>query len=291
VSSAVFILGAGRAGQGLARALVASGVDVVGLHGRRADPAAHVPITAGPLPPSLASADTVLVTVRDAQLEGALATLVGAALARLAVVLHASGSIDPAALAPLRAAGHPCGTFHPLLPFPDPLRSAARLRGAWIGVDGDGAAVAAATELATRLGTHVLSIPRGAKPRYHAAAVIASNFPTVLWAVAERLLRDSGIDATAARGAVLTLMSSAVDNLAGAAAGDALSGPVARGDAATVRVHLAALEADPAAREAYRVLSLEALALAREAHGDAEGLRAIGALLGEATGRGTARTP
>ena len=291
MSQAVFILGAGRAGQGLARALVASGVDVAGLHGRRADPSAHVAITAGPLPAALSRADVVLVTVRDAQLEGALAMLAVAPLAAGAVVLHASGSIDPAGLAPLRAAGHPCGTFHPLLPFADPVRSAARVRGAWIGVDGDARAVAAARELTARLGAHALAIPRGAKPRYHAAAVLASNFPTVLWAVAERLLKESGIDASAARGAVLTLMSTAVDNLAGASAAEALTGPIARGDAATVRIHLAALEADPAAREAYRVLSLEALALAREAHGDADGLQEIGELLVRTTARRAARRP
>jgi predicted short-subunit dehydrogenase-like oxidoreductase (DUF2520 family) len=293
VSRTLFILGAGRAGQGLARAFAASGLRVVGLHGRRAAPTGHVPITAGPLPPMLGAADTVLVTVRDSQLEGALATLTGAALAPGAVVLHASGSIDPAGLAPLRAAGHPAGTFHPLLPFADPVRSATRLRGAWIGVDGDARAVAAAHELADALGAHALIIPPGTKPRYHAAAVIASNFPTVLGAVAERLLRRSGIAADAARGAVLALMSSAVDNLAGAAAEDALSGPIARGDAATVRIHLDALAQDPAARDAYRVLSLEALALAREAHGDGDGLREIEALLaaGVTVARGAARRP
>jgi predicted short-subunit dehydrogenase-like oxidoreductase (DUF2520 family) len=291
VSGSVFILGAGRAGQGLARALVASGVEVVGLHGRRAEPSSHVAITAGPLPPALSRADVVLVTVRDAQLEDALAVLARAVLGDGAVVLHASGSVDPAGLAPLRAAGHPCGTFHPLLPFADPLRAAARLRGAWIGVDGDAPAVVAARMLAGCLEAHALSIPRGAKPRYHAAAVLASNFPTVLWAVAERLLKESGIDADAARGAVLSLMSTAVDNLAGASAADALTGPIARGDAATVRIHLAALETDPAAREAYRVLSLEALALAREAHGDADALHEIGALLDDATARGAARRP
>src|SRR5688500_13732674 len=113
----VFILGAGRAGRSLARALRAGGVQITGLHGRHASAADG--ITAGAPPTSLGSATCVLVTVRDAQLDGALATLTTASIAPRAVVLHASGSTDPVGLAGLRRAGHACGTFHPLVALSD----------------------------------------------------------------------------------------------------------------------------------------------------------------------------
>ena len=61
----VFILGAGRAGRGLARALRASGAEIVGLHGTHPE-AGEDPVTAGPLPPTVSRADVILVTVRDA---------------------------------------------------------------------------------------------------------------------------------------------------------------------------------------------------------------------------------
>ena len=278
MTGAVFILGAGRAGRGLSRALGAAGIDVAGLHGRRR---AEKPdaITAGPLPPASGAADVILVAVRDGQLDNALGILAASRLRPAAVILHASGGAEPAGLEQLRAAGHPCGTFHPLVPLADPARAAALLRGAWIGVDGDAAAVATAEELAQRLGAHALRIPRGDKATYHAAAVFASNFATVLAAVAAELLTGIGVDAAEAWGAIAALMRGAVANLEGTTAAAALTGPIVRGDVATVSAHLAALRPDPAARRLYVALSTAAVELARQAGTSEETLGEISALL------------
>jgi predicted short-subunit dehydrogenase-like oxidoreductase (DUF2520 family) len=274
----VFILGAGRAGRGLARALRAGGVQIAGLHGRHA--VAADGITAGAPPSSLGSATCVLVTVRDAQLEGALATLGDAALQRAAVVLHASGSADPKGLADLRAAGHACGTFHPLVALSDPAHAPQRLRGAWIGVDGDEAARRVSERLAAAVGARVLHIPPGEKPRYHAAAVFASNFPTVLMCLAEELLRHAGIESAVARRALHPLFASAVENLREGEGTRALTGPIVRGDADTVKRHLLALRADPDTLDAYRALSRAALRWLREAgEGDEGRLAEIDRLL------------
>jgi len=262
VTEGVFILGAGRAGRGLSRALRASGVDVIGLHGRRVELEPDV-VTAGALPAAAGHAAVILVAVRDGQLDDALGELAAARPGPGAVILHASGSAEPAGLAALRALGHPCGTFHPLVPLADPARASELLRGAWIGTDGDAAAIEAAEHLAARLGAHVLRIPAGEKAAYHAAAVFASNFPTVLAAVAARLLVNVGIREEDAWGAVRALMRGAVANLDSATAARALTGPIARGDVETVRRHLAALAADPATRALYTTLSLAAVELAR----------------------------
>ena len=66
-----------------------------------------------------------------------------------------------------------------------------------------------AVEANLRLGARVLEIPAGEKARYHAAAVIASNFPVVLLAMATRLLTLSGIQENSARGALSALLSAA----------------------------------------------------------------------------------
>jgi predicted short-subunit dehydrogenase-like oxidoreductase (DUF2520 family) len=259
----VFILGAGRAGRSLARALRAGGVSIVGLHGRHASEADG--ITAGPPPTSLGSATCILVTVRDAQLEGALGTLASASLAPGAIVLHASGSADPAGLAALRSTGHPCGTFHPLVALSDPEHAPQTLRGAWIGIDGDDAARRLSERLAAAVGANVLYIPPGEKPRYHAAAVFASNFPTVLMCLAEELLRDVGIAPQVARQALHPLFASAVENLRGGTGAGALTGPIVRGDADTIARHLEALRDHPDTLDAYRALSRAALRWVREA--------------------------
>ncbi len=278
MTGAVFILGAGRAGRGLSRALVASGIHIAGLHGRRVEDKPDA-ITAGPLPPAVGTADVVLVAVRDGQLAAALGTLADVPLQPAAVILHASGSADPAGLARLRAEGHPCGTFHPLVPLADPARAAALLRSAWIGIEGDPAAVATAEQLAQRLGAHTLQIPSGQKATYHAAAVFASNFATVLAAVAAELLTGIGVDGAEAWGAIGALMRGAISNVEGTTAAAALTGPIVRGDVATVNAHLAALQSAPAARRLYVDLSIAAVELARRAGTDAATLGRISAAL------------
>jgi predicted short-subunit dehydrogenase-like oxidoreductase (DUF2520 family) len=257
----VFVLGAGRAGRALAHALGAAGVRVVGVHGRR--PAEGT--TSGAWPVTLREATVVLVTVQDAELDAALRSLLGAPLAPGAVVLHASGGAEPPALDALRARGVHGGTFHPLLPLVDPARATEQLRRAWIGIDGDAPARAAARALAAALGARVLEIPAGEKARYHAAAVIASNFPVVLIALGIRLLAAAGVEAGAAHGALTSLLEGAAENLAAQEPAAALTGPIARGDAAIVRAHLAALADDPSLRAIYRSLSREALPLAAAA--------------------------
>jgi predicted short-subunit dehydrogenase-like oxidoreductase (DUF2520 family) len=283
----IFVIGAGRAGLGIAQAVRDAGGRVTGVHGRRprdGDDAER--ITAGPLPSAIGEAGVVLVAVQDAALDGALAPVAerarAGALAAGAVVLQASGSAQPEGFAPLRALGVACGTFHPLVPLAVPAHAPGLLQGAWIGLDGDAAAEEAGRALAALLGAHALRIPPGEKGRYHAAAVFASNFPIVLAAIAERLLAGAGVEGEEARPAVRHLLSSAAANLArGDDAALALTGPVVRGDDATVRRHLDALAADPGADVAYRVLAREALALARAAGAPADGLAAVAAMLGE----------
>ena len=278
-SGTVFVLGAGRAGRSLARAFVVAGVDVVGLHGRQPDAGAIPPVSGGKPPSTLGAAAIVLVTVRDSQLGDALRQLAGANLAPGAVILHASGATDPAEASTLRAQGHPVGTMHPLVPLADPVRAPEVLRDAWIGVDGDAEAIEAAAALAHRIGANALTIPPGEKPRYHAAAVFAANFPVVVAALAERLLEEAGVQEGEARAATLGLMSAAVSNLERGRPHDVLTGPIARGDVESVIGHLAALAEDAPALDAYVTLSRAAHTQARERGTSAERLAEISAAL------------
>jgi predicted short-subunit dehydrogenase-like oxidoreductase (DUF2520 family) len=273
----VFVIGAGKAGRALAHAMQIGGIGVVGLHGRR--PAEGT--TWGEWPESLVRATVVLVTVRDAELDGVLRELLGAGLEKGTVVLHASGTAEPPALDLLRAQGHSGGTFHPLLPLTDPTRAAEQLHRAWIGIDGDARARAVSRELAAAIGARVVEIPNGAKARYHAAAVLVSNFPIVLFALATRVLASTGVSDEAASGAAGTLLTAAVENARALAPSAALTGPVARGDVATVRAHLAALAEMPDVLEVYRVLSREAIPLAEKAGADRSRLDELRRILNE----------
>jgi predicted short-subunit dehydrogenase-like oxidoreductase (DUF2520 family) len=254
-------------------------VEVAGVHGRH-DPGGPDGVSVGALPLALERARVVLVAVRDSQLDDALRELMAARLAPGSVVLHASGSAEPEMLATMREAGHPAGTFHPLVPLADPARAVEALAGAYIGIDGDGEARTVARALAERLGAHVVEIPAGGKAPYHAAAVIASNFPIVLVAIAERILVEAGVPPDSAAGAARSLLRQAIRNIESGDAARALTGPIVRGDAVTVRKHLLALKSDPEALAVYRALSVAALELAQESGTPAEQLAEVRAALG-----------
>ena len=283
MSERVFILGAGQVGQGLLRALRTAHVDVLGLHGRRPSPAAT---SSGHLPATISDANAVIIAVRDHQIDDALAEVVDATspsgrrrLASGSVVLHTSGGAEPELLSRLGELGIGGGTFHPLVPFANPERAPELLRKGWIGIDGDDSARAASRRLAGHLGARTLEIPPGMKSIYHAAAVISSNFPVVLEAVASNLMTEIGIPARSAEQAVHALVEGAISNTSGASAEEVLTGPVVRGDVDTVHRHLQALRHHPEARALYRRLSFAALEIASRRGTDPEKLAEIQRLL------------
>jgi predicted short-subunit dehydrogenase-like oxidoreductase (DUF2520 family) len=280
VSERVFIIGPGHVGRGLLRAFRASGVEVVGLHGKRAS---GVATSTGALPREMAAANVVIVCVRDPQLDETIDEVIAAAgdgrVARGTVILHTSAIAEPAGLGRLNRSGYPSGTFHPLVPFSDPEISAELLRKGWIGIDGENEAKNASRRLAGHLGARTLDIPPGKKPAYHAAAVISSNFPVVLASVAGHLLHDIGVPDSSAYQAVESLISGALANMKQALPDDALTGPIVRGDIETVGKHLRALEKHGSALEVYRALSAAAVEIARYRGVDQKKLAAVAGML------------
>jgi predicted short-subunit dehydrogenase-like oxidoreductase (DUF2520 family) len=280
VSERVFIIGPGHVGRGLYRAFRASGVEVVGLHGKRPS---GVATSTGALPAEIAGANVVVVCVRDPQLDETIEEVIVAArdgrITRGTVILHTSAIAEPAGLMTLNESGFPGGTFHPLVPFSEPEVSAELLRKGWVGIDGENAARSTSRRLAGHVGARTLDIPPGKKPAYHAAAVIASNFPVVLASVAGHLLHDIGVPDSSAYQAVESLMSGALTNMKKALPDDALTGPIVRGDAETVGKHLRALVGHGQALDVYRALSAAAVEIAKDRGVDQKKLVAVAGLV------------
>jgi predicted short-subunit dehydrogenase-like oxidoreductase (DUF2520 family) len=263
---AVGVIGPGRAGLGLALALRRARVAVTGVHGRHDKPMpAGLRLTVGPVPPWLDSARVVILAVRD----DALAPLVDAlarsgAIGRGHVVLHLSGALTHGVLAPLEDAGAATGSMHPLMTVSrEPAEAARHFRGAAFVLEGDLEAVGIADAIVRRLGGVPLTLAPEAKPLYHAGAVFASNYLVTMLAEALRLLEEAGLGRDAALAALVPLARATLDNVAAAGPAGALTGPIARGDAATLRRHLSALPHRDA--ELYRAVGRETLRLAREA--------------------------
>ena len=233
---ALRLIGPGRAGSSLAAALGAVGWHVEPPR-RRGDPLAD----------AAAGVDLLVIATPD---EAIAEVAVAVEPVPTTVVAHLAGSLGLDVLAP-----HPRrAAVHPLVPLPDQETGAARLAsGVWFAVAGDplGGRVVA------DLGGRAVTVADSRRAAYHATAAIASNHLVALLGQAERVAAPTGVGLEA----FLDLARAALGDVAERGPAAALTGPVARGDTATVRRHLAAL--DPDERPAYRALAAAAARLRR----------------------------
>ncbi len=262
---AVGVIGPGRAGTGLALALVRAGWTVY-LHGRGAKavpaPLALTVGADGP-PPWMARVGVVVLAVRDDAIRPLAESLARAGAVRAEqVVLHLSGCLGQEALGALVPTQAALGSLHPLQTIVDPERAPERLRGAWAAVEGMPRAVEAGERIASAVGLRPFRLASRAKAVYHAGAVFASNYFVVVEAVAQRLLRHAGLSDADAWAALLPLVEGTFANLSRHQPAEVLTGPVARADVDTIAQHVASLTEDDAAL--YRALGRAALELARK---------------------------
>ena len=174
-------------------------------------------------------------------------------------VVHVSGALGLDALDALEH--NPRGSFHPLQSFPAP-REPAAFRGITIAVDATTATLRRRLEtLARQLGARPRRVGNDERVRYHAAAVFASNFVDVVIAEAVGLLRSAGWTEADAMKALMPLVEGAVDNIRRRGPVRALTGPIRRGDSATVARHLE-VATNPGL---YRMLAVAALEIAIKA--------------------------
>ncbi len=267
----LLFIGPGRVGLSLGYALwQAGGADFLTYCGRNPDPPPHPLFIQGwarylfGLERPEAGTTAVFLSVPDEVVpEMAMALAAHGEAPAGCVAFHLSGALGTDPLAPLHARGYGVGTLHPLQSLADPVLGAEQLRGATFAVSGDSGAVAVARRLLHHLSSPAISVPVARRPLYHAAAVFASNYLAGLVAAAGRLMAQAGVPEEDALEAILPLARGSLENLGRLGPARALTGPIARGDVETVRLHLRCLE--PRERALYVTLGLEILELAREA--------------------------
>lgn len=225
------VVGPGRAGGAFALALGRAGWEVAEPVGRGDDPSG-----------AASGVDLVLIATPDAAVA---ATAAAVEPVPSTVVAHCSGSLglDVVAAHPRAAA------VHPLVALPSAGLGAARLAaGAWFAVAGD----PLVQRVVVDLGGRWFTVADRDRAAYHAAAVVASNHLVALFGQVERIAAGVGVPAEA----YLDLARATLENVGELGAAGALTGPVARGDWATVARHLAVL--DPSEHDAYRALAAAA---------------------------------
>ncbi|GAB3268122.1 Rossmann-like and DUF2520 domain-containing protein [Chitinimonas naiadis] len=276
------LIGPGRLGRTLARLWHRHGLlKITGIQARQTSTVqtALTEIGAGEdcagahLPASdfllIATPDNIMATVVQGLLQGP-------ALQPGCVVFHASGALGSDILAPLREQGALIASVHPLKSFV-PGNTDTDLAGTWCACEGDAAALLKLAPLFDALGAHRFSIDPQHKTLYHAGAVLACNDLVALMEAALRCMSAAGVDRNIAWPALRPLINGTLDNLDRLSTTAALTGPVARGDHATVARQLTATQAlDPAVADAYRALAALALQLAKL---EPEQARSLGQLL------------
>lgn len=243
----VGVIGAGRVGAVLGAALARVGHEVVAVSAvsrdsvRRAErllPGAAIL----PPPDVVAAAEFVLLAVPDDALRPLVSGLAGAdAWQPGQLVAHTSGAVGVGALDAAAARGVLPLALHPAMTFAGRPEDLDRLAGATFGVTAPDELRPVAEALVVEIGAEPVWVPELARPLYHAALTVGANYLVTIVNDALELLTRAGVEHPSRL--IAPLLSAALDNALRLGDG-ALTGPVSRGDAATVRTHLATLAQD-----------------------------------------------
>jgi len=175
------------------------------------------------------------------------------------IVFHSSGALTSDELAPLRAKGALVASVHPMMTF---VRGAVPvMTGVHFAVEGDAPAVRVARSIVGELGGRAFVIRKQAKVLYHLFGSFASPLVIALMASLEQVAGEAGIRRSDVKRVMSPLLWQTLRNYMNRGAGSAFSGPLVRGDVATVRKHLVELETLSEAKHVYIALARAALNL------------------------------
>jgi predicted short-subunit dehydrogenase-like oxidoreductase (DUF2520 family) len=270
VARTLNIIGAGHLGRVLGRLFAASGAfEVQDVLTRSAGSAADAVnfIGAGRAAGAMADlrrADAVMLAVGDDQIEPVCGALAAAGALDGVLVFHCSGARSSAALGAAADKGALTASVHPVRSFADPEAVARDFAGTLCGVEGDPRALALIEPALAAIGARPVAIAAAAKTVYHAASVFASNYLVTVLDAALRAYQAAGIPQHVALELARPLATETLENVFRLGPRAALSGPIARGDLATVARQQAALDGwDGPTGELYRALAIATTGLAR----------------------------
>lgn len=205
----------------------------------------------------LRSADVTLLGVPDDRIAAACAALAARGLLGAdSIVFHCSGALASSELSAASACGAAVASLHPVRSFADPEAVAQQFAGTFCGVEGDARALRLLQPALLAIGARPVVLDAGAKTLYHAASVFASNYLTTIIDTALRAYRAAGIEPELARQMAQPLVAESLANIFRLGPEQALTGPIARGDLATVAKQQAAVAAwDGAAGTLYEALA------------------------------------
>ncbi len=266
----IAIVGAGKVGCALAETLYSRGYPLAGIASRTLDSAALLAqrfgVPSSTCPSAItAKADIVFITTPDRYIGEVVSQIANnGGFRKEQYVYHTCGSLTAAILQIAKNCGAFIGSLHPLQTFASTEIAITNLPGSFFSLDGDPEAAKLAETIISVIGGQSFFVPAADRAAYHAAACIASNYLVALAHYASSIFGRFGLSQEEAMLALLPLLRGTVDNLASLGTIKALTGPISRGDTATVVGHLAALDSLGHEQDLYRRLGLYTLQLVRE---------------------------
>ena len=268
--SRLWIIGPGAVGKTLGRLFHDRGVfGIAGIAGRtRAGAeAARAFIGGGQAMDAAAprAGDVVMISTRDGEIDAVAAALADRVDPSGLVVFHCSGARDLTPLEPLRRRGAAVAALHPVKAFADPAREIETFDGVVCTLQGDAAALAVLAPAVAAIGGAQVVLPEGVDRRlYHAGTVFASNYLTALVQAGLDAHAAAGIDGATALKILSPILRDALGAILDKGPVAALTGPIARGDAATVAAQVETLAArDAGLAELYAALGRRTVEVAR----------------------------
>lgn len=254
------IIGAGIVGTAMAIRLEQAGYHLVGVQARSQTSfeqfCRYIPWEKRPIEAWISEADLVFITTQDGAIQSVARELASKGLYKPGQIwIHCSGSIPSKVLNIEGSLPIKTLSLHPLQAFANIEQAVDLLKGTHFGIEGNDESIG--EKIVIELGGIPHRLDPDRKTLYHAGAVFASNYLVTIAELAVRLLEESGIEKNEALQSLLPLMAGTLQNLEKVGLPQALTGPIARGDAGVVRSHL---EHIPITIEpTYRTLGLTTL--------------------------------
>lgn len=258
-------IGAGKVGTSLGIYFKENGLNIGGYFSRTAESAER----ASTLTHSTAYSNLeclvnnnqiIWITTPDDSIEKVAEQILELNIKGTKTFIHASGSLTSDALSCLGKKGHRICSAHPLLAFSDIAKAVSALKDTAFFIEGQTNALTEIKKILAETGNSYHIIDKKSKPAYHAAAAVLSNYLVSLVYASNQLFDVAGIDERTLGDASLVLVKSVLDNLQGKTPAEALTGPIKRGDAETVKKHLEVLEQNlPELTELYKVMGRETM--------------------------------
>jgi predicted short-subunit dehydrogenase-like oxidoreductase (DUF2520 family) len=264
----VSIIGPGNWGSSLAHALVANGVPLLEVvvnaargrsagYGKRARALPLITLDRARL-----DADILWLCVPDAAIAQVTRRLVQQVAARGSklegqIVVHSSGALSGQVLERAARDGASVASVHPLMSFPT--RTPVSLQGVPFGVEADAASRRILNAIVRRIGGRPFAVQGSSKVLYHVVGMLSSPLLVSHLVAAQQVAELAGFSTRQAQRLIEPIALATLENVFLQGSGKSFSGPIARGDVETIRLHLRALKPHPMLAGVYRSLALLAL--------------------------------